>query len=156
MGFWGKLIGTDEALKTGAKAVGEATTGIIAGIDAAWYTKEEQARDVKEILFKLQDQYTPRSMSRRIFAIGFLILFSIFALTALVFACLEQFTIINADPSSTVEATAKAVEHHAHYEAIIAVANALSIGTIMLTIVIFYFGYYGVNGAIKAFGGKNK
>lgn len=122
MGFLGKLFGTDEAMKHGAEMAHEATTGIIAGIDAAWYTKEEQAKDIKDILFKLQDQYTPRSMSRRIIAVLFAVVFCAFALTALVFACMGKFDVANS---------------------IISVAGAFNFGGIMLTIVVFYFGYYG-------------
>lgn len=128
MGFWGKLFGTDEALKHGAEMAHEATSGIIAGIDAAFYTKEENVRDVKEVLFKLQDQYTPRSISRRLIAIIFTLVFCIFALTALVFACLGYAPIV---------------------KSIIEVAAAFSLGTVMLTIVVFYFGYYGAQKIIS-------
>ena len=130
MGIWGKLFGTDEALKHGVEAAHEATGAIISGIDAAFYTKEETVEDIKYILFKLQDQFTPRSISRRMIAIIFTLMFCIFAITALVFACFGAGEVVNA---------------------IISVAGAFSLGTIMLTIVVFYFGYYG---AQKILSGK--
>ncbi len=123
MGFWGKLFGTDKALEEGIKTVGTSVTGVISGIDAAFYTKEEKVNDIKEVLFKLQDQYTPRSMSRRILAVMFAIDFSILMLTALIFACFGKTDIV---------------------ARIIEVANAFSMGTIMLTVIVFFFGYYGV------------
>lgn len=132
MGFLGKLLGTDKALKTGAKIAADATGGIIKGIDAAFYTKEEAAADIKEMLFKLQDQYTPRSVSRRVIAVIFTSVFCIFALTALVFACMAKSEIV---------------------KSIVSVASAFQLGTIMLTIVVFYFGYYG---AQKIIAGKRK
>lgn len=122
LGFWGKLFGTDAALKHGAEAAHEATGAIINGIDASFYTKEETVNDIKEILFKLQDQFIPRSISRRMIAIIFTLMFCLFAVTALVFACFGAGEVV---------------------AAIISVAAAFRLGIIMLTIFFFYFGYYG-------------
>lgn len=132
MGWIGKLFGTDTALEVGAKAVGEATTGLIKGIDAAFYTKQENIQDIKEVLISLQDQYTPRSISRRLLAVWFAFLFGAFCITALVFACLGKTIVVN----SLIDA-----------------ATAFHLGWIMTTIIIFYFGYYGVG---KFFDAKNK
>ena len=131
IGFLGKLFGTDVALKEGAKIASKATGGIISGLDAAFYTKEENVRDIKEVLFKLQDQYTPRSISRRLIALIFTSVYCLFALVTLAFACYGKMLVVGS---------------------IIKVAGAYSLSTIMITIVIFYFGYYGVQSIM----GKNK
>jgi len=90
----GKVLGTDKGLETGMKIVEKSVGGIISGIDAAFYTNEEKAHDIKEMIFKLQDQFTPRSISRRILAIMFSSVFLGMAITATIFACLGKTKIV--------------------------------------------------------------
>ena len=124
MGWFGKLFGTDKALESGAKIAEQATTGIIAGIDKAWYTKEERAEDATKVLLSLQDQFTPRAISRRILAFSFSLCFCLSFVVAMVFASLDKTHIVNN---------------------IINLVKAFELGWITITIVIFYFGNYLVD-----------
>lgn len=126
--FLGKLLGTDKALATGADIAAKATSGIISGIDAAFYTKEEHVNDVKEVLFKLQDQYTPRSASRRLIAVMAMGVFCLYALVALGVIVAAIFLPFEAAPVIVM---------------LIDTASALYLPWIILTIITFYFGYYG-------------
>ena len=124
----GKLFGTDAALEAGAEVVKKSTAGIISGIDAAFYTKEEQIADIKEVLIKLQDQYTPRSVSRRLIAVMVCGVFCAYCLAALaVILCGLIFDL-------TIGPT---------IEALVMIADKLNIPWIILTVFTFYFGYYG-------------
>lgn len=49
------IFSTPKAVDTGLKIAEDATNGIIRGVDAIWYTKEEQAKDNKEVLKLAQD-----------------------------------------------------------------------------------------------------
>ena len=123
LGFLGRLFGTKKGMDTALGMADKAVGGVISGIDAAWYTNEEKARDIKEILFKLQDQFTPRSISRRLIAFLFVATFCVAFLVALVFTCLKQTDITTNVINLTI---------------------AFKFPYIIITIVIFYFGYYGV------------
>lgn len=118
----GKVLGTDKGLEVGVKIIDKSVGGIISGIDAAFYTSEEKAHDIKEMIFKLQDQFTPRAISRRILAIMFTVVFLGIVTTAVIFACFGKTTTV---------------------KDIILVAEAFQMGWIMLSIIAFYFGYYG-------------
>lgn len=124
MGWLGKLFGSDKALESGAKIAEQATSGIISGIDKAWYTKEERAQDATKVLLSLQDQFTPRSISRRILAFSFCFCFCASFTISLVFACLDKTHIVNN---------------------IINLVKAYQLGWITVTIVVFYFGNYLVD-----------
>lgn len=113
--FVGKLFGS-------AKAVETMTSGAVSGLDAIVFTSEEKANLAKEILFKLQDQWQPRALSRRIIAIMITAIFCIFLLVGLVLACFSM---------------------KEQIKLMIEFAVAFQLGWIMLTIVVFYFGYYG-------------
>jgi hypothetical protein len=115
MGIWATLFGSP-------KAVEDITSGIINAGDALVYTAEEKATFTKEVLFKLQDQWMPRAISRRLIAFMITAVFCIFMLTSLVFACFKQPEIV---------------------QAIINTAKAFQLGWLQITIVVFYFGYYG-------------
>lgn len=118
----GKVLGTDKGLEKGVDIIDKSVGGVIAGIDAAFYTNEEKAHDIKEMIFKLQDQFTPRAISRRILAIMFTSVFLGIVVTSVIFACFGRTTVVTD---------------------IIAVAAAFQLGWIMLSVVAFYFGYYG-------------
>lgn len=129
MSFWGKLFGTDQALDEGAKIAHAATGGIIAGIDAAVYTKEENMRDIMRVLLTLQDQYTPRAISRRLIALLFSLVFAAYCMTALAVIVLRVYW--EWVPAETIVAL------------LVETATELYLPWIMLTIITFYFGYYG-------------
>jgi len=122
-GFLGRLFGTAKGMDTAVGMVDKSIGGIINGIDAAIYTKEEKAGDIAKMVFTLQDQFTPRAISRRILAFMFASIFSAAFITALVFTCFKNFTIA---------------------KAIIDLVVAFQLPWIIMTVVIFYFGYYGI------------
>ena len=122
MGIFGKLFGTDKALSDGMGILKKVTGGVVDGIDAAWYTTEEKSRDIIKVLLSLQDQFTPRSISRRILACMFTAVYLCLVLITALFACLGYSDIVNS---------------------IISIIKAFELGWIQLTIIIFYFGYYG-------------
>lgn len=124
MGWLGKLFGTDAALENGVKIAGNVTNGIMSGIDNAFYTDQEKAQESTKVLLALQDQYTPRSISRRILAFMFSLCFCLSFITALIFACFDKTESVND---------------------IIGLVKAYDLGWIMITIVIFYFGNYMVD-----------
>lgn len=120
--FLGRLFGTAKGMDTALGMVDKVVGGTISGIDALVYTKEEKANDIAKMVFKLQDQFTPRAISRRIIAFMFASIFSISFLVALVFTCLSKFKVV---------------------DAIIKLVVAFQLPWIIISIIIFYFGYYG-------------
>ncbi len=122
-GFIGRLFGTKTGMDTAVGMVGKAVDGIISGVDASFYTPEEKAGDIAKMVFTLQDQFTPRSVSRRILAFLFASIFSVAFLVALVFTCFKNFIIV---------------------KAIIELVVAFQLPWIIMSIIIFYFGYYGI------------
>ena len=135
MGWLGKLFGSDSALESGSRIAEKATTGIISGIDKAFYTDEEKA-DINlkmvdmssKVLLGLQDQFTPRAISRRIIAFLFSISFCAAFITAIIFACLDDTSIV---------------------DNIVHVVKVFDMGVIMGTIIIFYFGNYLMDKFLK-------
>lgn len=107
----------DKLLGTG-KAVEKGIDLISKAGDAAFYTKEEKANMVS----KLYDSYLPRSLSRRFVAIVIVGIYAVAFFSGLLFACRSK------DPLS----------------AIIELAIALKLGILILSVVFFYFGYYGL------------
>lgn len=87
--------------------------------DGLHYSGEEKQEMVKS----LYDQFTPRSISRRLIAVIQSSVFVVFSLTGLVFACLKDRVVV---------------------DNIIEVAKSFQLGYIQLSIIIFYFGYYGL------------
>jgi hypothetical protein len=113
------------ATKTADAIVGsvpKVIDGVIGGIDKAFFTDQEKAETIKDLLKQLYDNFMPRAISRRILAVIIFGVFAIYALTALVFACFKQTEVVNA---------------------IIATAEAFQLGWLAITVTIFYFGYYG-------------
>ena len=131
MGWLGKLFGTDKALETGADVVKKVTGGVISGIDYAFHTDQEKAEESikiaelnSKVLLALQDQFTPRSISRRILAFAFTFCFCSSFIISLTFACLDKTHVVNN---------------------VIGLVKAYDLGWIMITVVIFYFGNYLVD-----------
>lgn len=122
-GFLGRLFGTAKGMDTAVGMVDKSVSGIISGVDAMVYTKEERAHDISKMVFKLQDQFTPRAISRRIIAFMFTGIFCISFLSALVFTCFQKIVVT---------------------KAIIDLVVAFQLPWVIITIVIFYFGYYGI------------
>jgi len=120
MSWFGKLIGTDEAFKTGASIM----NSLFTAIDKAFYTEQEKAELTTKALLALQDQYMPRSISRRILAFIFCSNF-----------CLILWVTIGLIISGKDEVVTEIIKLVDHFE----------LGWITLTIVIFYFGNYIVD-----------
>ena len=128
MGFWGRIFGTEQALETGLKTVEKATDGIIAGIDKAFYTDEEKMSDQisltkfrMDMVKSLQDEFTPRALTRRVLAI--IILGHVFLHIDAAIACFIL------RMSGAVDFILKLVDAEMTLASIVA---------------FFYFGYYGV------------
>ena len=96
------------------------------GVDKAIYTSEEKAEMVK----RLHDEYTPRAITRRFIALIFCVNFSIAFQAALWLAVFGKFEKV---------------------KSIIEVVRVFQIGWIIVTIVIFFFGYYGVKACISEY-----
>jgi hypothetical protein len=126
MSWLGKIFGTNKAVEEGAKTIREGVDWVGRGIDAAFYTEEEKAADGKELIKMrmgmvkdLQDQYAPRSLTRRVLAI---IVFGNFFLhinIALLFWFLGQ----------EIELVIDMIKMELQ---------------LVLIVAFFYFGYYGV------------
>jgi hypothetical protein len=128
MGLWGRLFGTEKVVEAGVEVVKKATDGIIDGIDAAFYTEEEKAKDLSEItkmrmamVKDLQDEFMPRALTRRLLA-------------CIVFG--NVFLHINAAIVLFVMGKHEAVEFILKL-----VGEEMTLASI---IAFFYFGYYGI------------
>ena len=121
MGLLGTLFGSPKTVNT-------ITDGLTRGIDAVVFTPEEKANFIKDMVLKLQDQYLPRALSRRIIAVLITAIFCLFCIVGLIFACFNKPDIV---------------------DNIIKVAEAFKLGWIMGAIVVFYFGYYGAMNVLK-------
>ncbi|MHC4707253.1 MAG: hypothetical protein ACYS8I_09230 [Planctomycetota bacterium] len=74
MGIWGWITGAQQIDKA-MDIAKESTSGIIAGIDAAWFTPEEKSRAALELtqaaiemVVATQGESTTRSITRRVLA----------------------------------------------------------------------------------------
>ena len=123
-GFLGRLFGTKKGMDTAVGMVDKSVSGIISGIDAAFYTNEEKANDISKMVLGLQDQFTPRAISRRLIAFMFTSVFCGAFVTALVFTCFKMYTVT---------------------KSIIDLVIAFQLPWIIMTVVVFYFGYYGIS-----------
>jgi hypothetical protein len=134
MGIWGWLTGAQQIDKA-MDIAKESTTGIIAGIDAAWFTPEEKSRAALEItqaaiemVLATQGESTVRSVTRRVLAWAIMGTF--------LFLLLFGTMIYKVDPEWSLYCL-----------------NSAKALTFLATPVgIFYFGYYG----IKQLRGKKK
>jgi len=75
MSWFAKLFGVDTAVDKGLETINKVTGHVASGLDKAVYTDQEKAvnslkiTDMRISMAKsLQDQFTPRAISRRIFA----------------------------------------------------------------------------------------
>jgi len=121
MGFFGTLFGAPKAVE---KVADTLTTGLTKGLDAAIFTKEEKTAAIMKMVTTLQDQYLPRALSRRYIAVLFSLVFCTVLLVSIVFACLGKTEVV---------------------KSVVELANAFSLGWIQMSIIVFYFGYYGFN-----------
>lgn len=146
MGFLSWMFGTPKAFEKTAETVGKTIDLVGRGIDAAWYTDEEKAadlkasqKDIREMILKLQDEYTPRSITRRIIAIfivGTTVMHLTVAIVLAIIGALSPVVVngVNAWDKS-LEITLGLIEKEIN---------------ITLIVVFFYFGYYGAVGVVNA------
>lgn len=134
-GLWSTIFGTPKAVSDAGEIAKTVTGGIVSGIDKAFYTEEEKAENsltrfqlIADLIKSLQDQFTPRAISRRIIAFMFCSVFLLAFLTCLIFLFLGKLDMI---------------------KAIVDLVNAFLLGEIVLTIIFFYFGYYGVTAIVN-------
>jgi hypothetical protein len=120
-------------LFTGSKAGTGIVTGAIKGIDALIFTDEEKANFSKEVMTLWLDvqkvtanESSIRSVTRRILAVGFI--------ASYLFLVLGGCAVYKWDVA---------------YSQFL-FDTAMSLNTPVLTIIIFYFGYYAVSNIIKA------
>jgi hypothetical protein len=147
MGILSWMFGTPKAFEKTAETVGKTIDWVGKGIDAAWYTDEEKAADLKEahksireMIIKLQDEYTPRSITRRIlavFVVGTTMLHLTVAIVLAILGATKPIMI-----AEGVNAWDKALD-----------TTLGLIGqevNITMIVVFFYFGYYGAVGITNA------
>jgi hypothetical protein len=130
MGLWSWLTTSEKAVDTGLDLVKDVSSGI----DVLFYTDEEKAQAKSswwQMWMKQQevigDGNSIRSKTRRLLSILFTVNFLIIVDIAIYAAC---------------KGWAEVVQN------IITTAAAFKLGAIQLTIVIFYFGYYGIQAVI--------
>lgn len=118
-GFLGRLFGTSKGMDTALGIVNKVSSGV----DALVYTEEEKAGAIAKMVLGLQDQFTPRAISRRIIAFMFTAVFCSAFIVALIFTCFSKLGVA---------------------KAIIELTVAFQLPWIIVSIIIFYFGYYGL------------
>jgi len=144
MGFWSWMFGTPKAFEETAKTVNNTIDWIGKGIDAAVYTSEEKAaylqsnnKSIREMILKLQDEYTPRSITRRIIACFVVGVFVLHTNIAILFTLLGALypKIVNGVNvwDKTLDITLALLGQEAN---------------MVLIVVFFYFGYYGVSNVV--------
>jgi hypothetical protein len=128
MGILGKIFGTEKAIDKGLSIIDKTVGHVASGLDSAWFTEQEKAEgNIKslgmrmEMVKSLQDEFTPRAVTRRILA---LIIFANFFLHAnlWVYFAWKQ----NADMVVTMKE-------------LLGMELQLT-----LLVAFFYFGYYGL------------
>ena len=131
MGFWGWLTGMQQADKAMDMA-NKATTGLIAGVDALFFTDEEKSRanfQITEAAIKMiavtQGEATVRSITRRVLA--WLIM------GTFLFLLLFGTMVYKID----------------HEWSAYCLASAKALTFLATPVGIFYFGYYGVKALKK-------
>ena len=134
MGLWSIITGAgkvDEVVDTGLNIINQG----VKGIDAMFFTDEEKSQAKAAFTAKAMDhvlvmvkatqgETLARSITRRILAIALIGLFMTFTITGLVFVCMGDTDTVNN---------------------IIALAAAMWLPGVTLSVVAFYFGFYGVN-----------
>ncbi len=133
MSFFGGIFGTVKAVDKGISLIDKTVGHIASGFDQLVYTDEEKSADSVKLtdlrigmVKSLQDQFTPRSISRRIFAGIILGNFYLHANLWLIFVYLKN------------------------SEMVTAIKELLKMELqIALLVCFFYFGYYGVKSILK-------
>jgi hypothetical protein len=136
-GLLSKIFGTDKAVSDAGDIAKTITTGVVKGMDALVFTDEEKEsmsqdkmRIISDLIIKLQDQFTPRAITRRIIAVLFSTAYMVAYYISLFIVGWEYIK----DRATGEETIAL----------IIKLTEAFGLGAIILTIIIFYFGYYGI------------
>ena len=147
MGFLSWMFGTPAAFEKTAETVNKSIDWIGKGIDAAWYTDEEKAADLKaynksirDMILKLQDEYMPRSITRRIVAVLVVGNMVLHLNVAIFFAWLGAFRPKMIEGvnvwDKTLDITLQIITQELK---------------MVMIIVFFYFGYYGVKSVVGEF-----
>ena len=147
MGFLSWMFGTPKAFEETAKTVNKTIDWVGKGIDAAWYTDEEKAKDLKahnknirDMILKLQDEYTPRAITRRIIAVFVVGNMALHLNIAIFFAWLGAYRPKVTDGvnawDKTLDITLQLITQELK---------------MVMIIVFFYFGYYGVKSVVGEF-----
>lgn len=140
MGFLATIFGSKKAVDDAGEIAKTVSTGVVSGIDKMFYTDEEKEDNAQmrmklasDLILKLQDQFTPRAITRRVLAVIIVATFDLVFLVSVVLAILDKTNAV---------------------DKIIGIVNAFQFGTLVITIIIFYFGYYGIGKIIDKKNGK--
>lgn len=146
MGFLSWMFGTPKAFEETAKTVNNSIDWIGRGVDAAFYTEEEKATDLKEghksireMIIKLQDEYTPRAITRRIIAVFVVGTTMMHLSVAIVLAIVGAVNPVVIDGANNWDKSLEIILGLIEKEI-----------NITLIVVFFYFGYYGATNIIGA------
>lgn len=115
LSFLGRLFGTEKGLQKGLDMIDK-------GIDGAFYTSDEKSEMAKS----LQDEFTPRAITRRILAVIIIAHFFVHIDLWVYFAWVDNAVMIR------------------ELKDMLAIEWKLA-----LTVIIFYFGYYGIKSILK-------
>ena len=133
MSFFGGIFGTVKAVDKGISLIDKTVGHIASGLDQVFYTDEEKAANHKELtkskiqmVKDLQDQFTPRSITRRILA-G--IVYGNYFLHANIWLFASW---------RGMDGLAVATKELMKFET-----------QLVLMVTFFYFGYYGVKSILK-------
>ncbi len=138
MGWFTALTSTAKATENVTEIAKAGVEGGISILDKAFYTSQEQTQDSIQAAGKIMDTHlalvkatasenSMRSITRRSLAIMFCVPYVLAYMIAVVFP--------------------KMADH------IIKVSSTMGMGKIVLAVVIFYFGYYGLKSCIAKFKG---
>ena len=148
----GKIFGTGKALEQGLGTVDKVADGAMRGLDALFYTKEEKSADSIKVtamrmkmVTDLQDQFAPRSITRRILAIIIIgstfLHFQVMMALAVCSALWPRFREVGGADGAMVNVYERALATAGIY-----LVQEVKIATV---VVFFYFGYYGVKAIMK-------
>ena len=115
MSWLGRLFGTEKGLEKGLDMISK-------GIDGAFYTGDEKSEMAKS----LQDEFTPRAITRRVLAIIVIAHFFIHIDLWVYFAWTNNVNMV------------KELKEILTME-----------GKLAMAVIIFYFGYYGIKSILK-------
>lgn len=133
MSFFGKLFGTEKAIDKGLGIIDKSVGHIASGLDSVIYTDQEKAEGAiqtmqmrMDMVKSLQDEFTPRSVTRRILA---LVIFGLFFLHSNMWLYFKW----------------------KGNEGMVSACKELIMVEIQLVLLVafFYYGYYGVKSILK-------